>query len=336
LKRFFFRETLSLLGVFKRLLFMETSDGVIQRVSDDPKVGPAGYSGSSNCESKNGNRLQMQYAVDYVVPTRKTSVAFVLEGGVLRLSEFNPDDIVHEYWSLVFNRCMQLVGNRDDAEDCSIETFLRYFAWTLRSPDIATAAHERGATRLILLYFARRVCFSFLRRKKRGYVVRLEDADRELADIAARYHLKLIEFVMLLEVKDRHIIWLVHFSGMSLREICETLSCKYPTLRQRRHKAEARLRMILRRAGLTFFREYSGIERRILDSYLIDGKSKEQVCDELNVTGAEFEIVLAKWRSGSDFGIDDAFDLLDGLTSSEQIDDEESASGDSSPNKDHK
>jgi len=27
---------------------------------------------------------------------------------------------------------------------------------------------------------------------------------------------------------------------------------------------------------------------------------------------------------------------LDGLTSSEQIDDEESASGDSSPNKDHK
>lgn len=153
-------------------------------------------------------------------------------------------ELVERHKKTAFRVALGLVGNKDDAYDISQEAFLRVYR----------SAKKFDSTQPFLPWFytiISNLCKTWLRRRTtRDYrLTDLEDVsyllvsedDPELTLIRKQQAARLREALMKLSFKDREIIMLQHFRGMSYDEIAEMLGIPRGTVMSRLYYARKRL-----------------------------------------------------------------------------------------------
>jgi RNA polymerase sigma-70 factor (ECF subfamily) len=160
--------------------------------------------------------------------------------------------IVKTHQKRVYNTCLRICGNPDDAFDLSQEVFLK--AW--RGMDGFRGEAETGTWLYRLTVNA---CTDFMRRKaRRGVAVSLDETEIPLPD--ARFEpsaaLERKELARELEtalthlsVEHRQIITLRETAGLSYGELAELLGIEEGTVKSRLARARLTLREILRKSG---------------------------------------------------------------------------------------
>ncbi|MCL2752457.1 MAG: RNA polymerase sigma factor [Firmicutes bacterium] len=162
------------------------------------------------------------------------------------------ESIVKTHQKRVYNTCLRLCGNPDDAFDLSQETFLK--AWR-------GLENFRGESELSTWLFRLtvNVCNDFLRKKaRRGIVVSLDDTELPLPD--ARYEPSaalerrelsrtLKEALEKLSPEHRQVITLRETAELSYGEIAALLGIEEGTVKSRLARARMALREMLIKGG---------------------------------------------------------------------------------------
>jgi RNA polymerase sigma-70 factor (ECF subfamily) len=179
----------------------------------------------------------------------------VLQGNV---QAFN--DIVDQYGSLMLRTATMIVGDRDTAEDVVQDALIQ--AWN-HLPDL----REAGALRPWLMRIVVNQCISFKRRLARTTAfVRQTLQEQEIEMIAqAADNQKgrlerdwdLADAIESLPTKQRVVIALHYYNGMTLPEMSQTLHTSENTLKKRIQAALNNLRRILHSTDMLDMDEYT-------------------------------------------------------------------------------
>jgi len=189
-----------------------------------------------------------------------------LAGGILRGDDRAFEEIMSRYQNRIYSFCLRYLGNEEDAREVFQETFLRAY----------TQAHRftpryRFSTWLYTL--ARNQCLDRLRRRSR----RREQSYEELAEsdpgriaavvepadhaaspsggavpdpreeYAERELDEKVRAVMgRLPARQREVILLRHYSGLTFAEIADSLGCSVGTAKSRFHFGFRKLARLLR------------------------------------------------------------------------------------------
>lgn len=154
--------------------------------------------------------------------------------------------LLNLYKGRIFSYVYRMVRNYHDAEEITLETFVRCFK-SLRSFD-------RGRTFSPWLFtISHNLIIDFFRRNKVSY----EHLDEEHAakdDFVKRYEekkrLEMIEKgLACLDPMDREIVLLFHKEDKSYQEISEILNVPVSTLKTRLHRAREKIRELIREDG---------------------------------------------------------------------------------------
>ena len=167
-------------------------------------------------------------------------------------------ELVDEHKARVYQHTLYLLGNREDAEDITQETFIT--AWKHRNK------LRPKTVRSWLLKCAQNLCFNLLKRDK--FQVHLTDGDEidpetELETLmhthSGRSNPSPDEIVIQQELKDsvqcaikklppdmRSVIIMRELNGMSFKEIAEVLEQPEGTVKSTAFRARKRLRELLR------------------------------------------------------------------------------------------
>lgn len=158
------------------------------------------------------------------------------------------NDIVHRYSSLMLRTANMIVGDRDIAEDVVQDALIQ--VWH-HLPEL----REVRALRSWLMRIVVNQCISFKRRVARSTAfIRQTLADREtdiLAQVADDHKGRLerdwdlAEAIKNLPVKQRTVIVLHYYNGMTLPEMTQVLQTSENTLKKRIQAALANLRRAL-------------------------------------------------------------------------------------------
>ena len=162
--------------------------------------------------------------------------------------------LVHKHKAQIYQNALYLLGNREDAEDITQETFIK--AWE-------NCAELRPKTaRSWLLKCAQNLCFNLLKRQK--FQVPLTDGDDEELETLMHTHSgrpnpSPDELVIQQELKDsvhcaikklppdmRSVIIMRELNGMSFKEIAEVLEQPEGTVKSTAFRARKKLRELLR------------------------------------------------------------------------------------------
>jgi RNA polymerase sigma-70 factor (ECF subfamily) len=171
-------------------------------------------------------------------------------------------ELLHRYRAPVFNLCLRMLKNRDDAEDLAQDVFIKVFGMLDRYD-------ERYAFRSWLFKIASNQCIDFIRKNR----VKLLSLDEPLAykgeEIERQFpadgptpaeRLEEKELgVVLREVTDelpphyRSMIVLRHQEHLSYEEIAQLMELPLGTVKARIHRARAMMKEKLsrRRGGIT-------------------------------------------------------------------------------------
>ena len=171
------------------------------------------------------------------------------------------EDIVNHYGSLMLRTALMIVGDRDIAEDVVQDAFIQ--AWH-HLPDL----REANALRPWLMRIVVNQCISFKRRLARSTAfVRQALSDQEttiMAQIADDHKGRLerdwdlAHSIESLPIKQRIVIVLHYYNGMTLPEMSQALSMSENTLKKRIQAALANLRRML---GNGEFEEEIAVQR---------------------------------------------------------------------------
>lgn len=166
--------------------------------------------------------------------------------------------LFHEHKAQVYQHTLYLLGNREDAEDITQETFIK--AWEYR------AKLRPKTARSWLLKCAQNLCFNLLKRQKfQVHLTEGDDTDPE-TELEALMHTHSgqsnpspDEIVVQQELKDsvqcaiqklppemRSVIIMRELNGMSFKEIAEVLEQPEGTVKSIAFRARKRLRELLR------------------------------------------------------------------------------------------
>ena len=167
-------------------------------------------------------------------------------------------ELVHEHKARVYQHTLYLLGNREDAEDITQETFIT--AWKHRNK------LRPKTVRSWLLKCAQNLCFNLLKRQK--FQVHLTedddiDVETELETLmhahSGRSNPMPDEIVIQQELKDsvhcaikklppdmRTVIIMRELNGMSFKEIAEVLEQPEGTVKSLVFRARKKLRELLR------------------------------------------------------------------------------------------
>jgi RNA polymerase sigma-70 factor, ECF subfamily len=157
-----------------------------------------------------------------------------LQGDTLAFSA-----LVEAYERPVYNLCYRMLGNAEDAEDASQETFLRAYRFLKR--------YDRSRPfSTWMLSIAAHYCFDQMRR--RHYTtVSIEDMTLpDLPDISPGLETKLSlkeeqkqiqEMLQSLDPQDRAAVIMYYWYDFSYEEICQALSLSLSALKSRLHRA---------------------------------------------------------------------------------------------------
>jgi RNA polymerase sigma-70 factor (ECF subfamily) len=169
-------------------------------------------------------------------------------------------ELLRRYRAPVFNLCLRMLKNRDDAEDVAQDVFIKVFAMLERYD-------ERYAFRSWLFKIAANQCIDFIR-KNRVKLLRLdepvhyrgEEIERQLPDEAPRPDetLNTREVGSVLrEITDelpphyRAMIVLRHQEQLSYEEIAQMMDLPLGTVKARIHRARAMMKeKLTKRRGL--------------------------------------------------------------------------------------
>ena len=160
-------------------------------------------------------------------------------------------EIVHQYSALMLRTAWMIVGDRDIAEDAVQDALIQ--AWQ-HLPSL----REASALRPWLMRIVVNQCISFKRRLTRSTAFIRQTLSEQATDLAAQVaddHKGRIErdwdiayVIEHLPAKQRAVIVLHYYQGMTLLEMSETLQVSVNTLKKRIQAALANLRRILHAA----------------------------------------------------------------------------------------
>jgi RNA polymerase sigma-70 factor (ECF subfamily) len=157
-------------------------------------------------------------------------------------------ELVERHKRPAFSMALGLVGNRDDAHDISQEAFLRVYR--------SAGTFDDSQPFLPWFYtIIANLCRTWLKRRGRtesrmfdvdeaGFLL-VDEPDPEQALIRKETITALQRALMKLEFKDREIIMLQHFRGMSYDEIATVLEVPRGTVMSRLYYARRKLAKLL-------------------------------------------------------------------------------------------
>lgn len=159
------------------------------------------------------------------------------------------DEIVKQYSALMLRTASLIVGDKDIAEDVVQDALIQ--AWH-HLPDLRKA----GALRPWLMRIVVNQCISFKRRLARSTTFMrqaLSEQENDMLALAADDHKgrmerdwDLAQAIKELPTKQRLVILLHYYNGMTLPEMSQTLNTSENTLKKRIQAALANLRRMLR------------------------------------------------------------------------------------------
>ncbi len=168
------------------------------------------------------------------------------------------EQLVVKYQTQVYNLCLRMTGNPEDAADMTQETFLK--AW--RNLE---GFHGEAAFSTWLYRLASNACLDYLRSVKRRPVLPLtvsdDDGEEQTVDIAdstsspeealiSKEERELLQEAMSsLDPEQRQILTLRVVNDLSYTEIAQVLSLKEGTVKSRLARARNNLRKKLEKIG---------------------------------------------------------------------------------------
>ncbi len=143
------------------------------------------------------------------------------------------EELLHRQENRVYRTALAILGNVQDAEDQTQETFLRYLE---KRPVFESPEHEKAW----LLTVTRNGCISRLRSKQRQNL-HLE-VDIPTPGPEEREEL---EELFALPPEDREVLHLFYYEGYSTREIAKITGVREGTVRSRLSRARGKLKALL-------------------------------------------------------------------------------------------
>ena len=156
--------------------------------------------------------------------------------------------LVDSYQNPVFNLCYRMLGNKEDAEDASQETFLRAYK-SLKRYD------KKRSFSTWLLSIAAHYCIDQIRKRRFQFVSTEELVRSELTDPSMGVEEKVLnkedqsriqEILHELNPKDRAIVIMYYWYDFSYDEICQSLSLSNSAVKSRLHRSRRMLADIWR------------------------------------------------------------------------------------------
>lgn len=196
----------------------------------------------------------------------KTIIQRVLDGDQEAFAQ-----LVQQYEKPVYNLCLRMAGNSDDAQDLAQEAFLK--AWR------GLRFYKFEATFSTWLYrLTSNVCIDFLRQQKRRPTTSLtvgdeedESAELEIQDqtplpeeqvVHREQHKAITEAMNKLDEEFRMLLTLRVMEERSYEQIAEIMDLKVGTVKSRISRAREKLRRILAETGNNFGCETSNLIER--------------------------------------------------------------------------
>ncbi len=168
------------------------------------------------------------------------------------------EQLVLQYQSPIYNLCLRMTGNPEDAADMTQESFLK--AW--RSLD---SFHFESAFSTWLYRLASNTCLDFLRsvKRRREFSLTVEDGDGntqlldlpdpaptpEASILKSEEQSQLSAAMQQLDPEQRHILTLRVVNDLSYTEIAAVLQIKEGTVKSRLARARESLRKKLLQSG---------------------------------------------------------------------------------------
>lgn len=143
------------------------------------------------------------------------------------------EELLHRQENRVYRTALAILGNVQDAEDQTQETFLRYLE---KRPVFESPEHEKAW----LLTVTRNGCISRLRSKQRQNLPL--EVDIPTPGPEEREEL---EELFALPPEDREVLHLFYYEGYSTREIAKITGVREGTVRSRLSRARGKLKALL-------------------------------------------------------------------------------------------
>ena len=143
------------------------------------------------------------------------------------------EELLRRQENRVYRTALAILGNVQDAEDQTQETFLRYLE---KRPVFESPEHEKAW----LLTVTRNGCISRLRSKQRQNLPL--EVDIPIPGPEEREEL---EELFALPPEDREVLHLYYYEGYSTREIAKITGTREGTVRSRLSRARGKLKALL-------------------------------------------------------------------------------------------
>lgn len=143
------------------------------------------------------------------------------------------EELVRRQENRVYRTALAILGNIQDAEDQTQETFLRYLE---KRPVFESETHEMAW----LLTVTRNGCISRLRSKQRQNLPLEIDIPTPGPEEREE-----IEELFALPAEDREVLHLYYYEGYSTREIAKIIGVREGTVRSRLSRARGKLKALL-------------------------------------------------------------------------------------------
>ncbi len=154
------------------------------------------------------------------------------------------DALYARHSAFVYNTCLGVLGNPDDARDAMQETFVQVFR---------SLPSFRGQSALSTWVYRIAVnkCYEFARKRPRREAAEALEWFREAAAPDRDYVMeqRVRETILRLKPDQRAVVVLFHFQGLSYTEIAETLACSLDLVRTRLHRARKAFRKLYEEDG---------------------------------------------------------------------------------------
>jgi len=149
------------------------------------------------------------------------------------------EDLVEKYSDLVYRLSVLYMRNRQDAEDCCQNVFLKAYR---TNPVFNDEAHARAW----FIIVTRNECRNMLNSYWRKNTVNIEDVTLTVKD---EYQRGIVREVLSLPEKYRDIIYLHYYEGYKIAELTEMLGLKANTIKSRLLRGRELLRAKLEERG---------------------------------------------------------------------------------------
>ncbi len=186
--------------------------------------------------------MDLNSMLEVVVEPRDPDITLVEDFSAGDATAF--DRLYHRYSGFVYNTCLGILGNPDDARDALQETFLQVYR-------ALSGFRGRSTLRTWIYRIAVNRCLDMLRGKPTCQPAEsldwLRDAPEQTHDSAVEQRVR--ETILRLRPEHRAVLVLFHFQELSYSEIADALGCSLDVVRTRLHRARRAFRELYDKGG---------------------------------------------------------------------------------------